>query len=252
MIVQPMPIAAIAASRGSGEANLLTRDPKEVWADAAAGSAATLTVDLGAARQVDTIFLGYCRPPAAGAIWSITGGVAAPNELTLQAAAALRVPDVAGSFPEMSHALWTGAAQTVRYLAIAVTQPGGSPALTAGVLVVGQAFVAELGQEWGFGRRPVDTGTATSLPSGGWAVIDGARKVHVNWTFGDLSIEEADRLEQFALGVGETAPGLMMEDADRTAGLRSRIHYGLFERWKQFERRNLKQTRWEVGIEQWI
>jgi hypothetical protein len=120
------------------------------------------------------------------------------------------------------------------------------------VLVVGKSFVAELGQEWGAGRQPIDTGTATALPSGGFSTVEGVRKVLFSWTFGDLTRDEADRLELIGLGLGETLPGLVIEDASATAGLRSRIHYGLFKRWRAFERRNHRQTRWEIGIEQWV
>ena len=38
----------------------------------------------------------------------------------------------------------------------------------------------------------MDTGAATPLPSGGFAVVEGVRKRLFTWTFGDLSIEEAD------------------------------------------------------------
>lgn len=251
-IIRPLPIASITASRGSGVENLLTWDPKDVWADTTAATGASFTVDLGAPVPVDTVFVGYVQPPAAAATWAVTAGVAGPAEFQLQAAQALRVPDVAGAFPAASHALWLGAARTVRFLTIFVTQQPTSPPLTAGILVIGKAFVAGLGQEWGAGRQPVDTGTVTELPSGGFAVVEGARKARYSWTFGDLSQAETEQLEQLALALGETAPGLVIEDADRTAGLRSRIHYGLFEKWTQFERRNRAQTRWEVSIKQWI
>ncbi|WP_441102229.1 hypothetical protein, partial [Enterococcus faecium] len=45
---------------------------------------------------------------------------------------------------------------------------------------------------------------------------------------------------------------LIVENVDRTPGLRQRIHSGLFERWRAFERRNRKQTRWEIGMEEWV
>jgi hypothetical protein len=118
--------------------------------------------------------------------------------------------------------------------------------------VIGRAFVAELGREWGSGRQPIDTGVVTTLPSGGFATVSGARKVLLTWTFGDLSEEETDALEDIALELGTTSPGLVIEDASRTAGLRSRIHYGLFKPWRTFERRNRRQTRWEISIEQWV
>ncbi len=252
IIVEPMSITAVVASRGTGADNLKTADPKEVWADTTVNSAATFQIDLGLVRSIDTILLGFATPLAAGTTWAITTGVAGSAESVAQAETAARAPDVAGHAPAQSHALWRGAARDARYLAVSITQPAGVPPLTVGVLAIGKAFVAELGQEWGFGRRPIDTGTATPLPSGGFAVVEGARKRFLSWTFGDLSIAEADQLELLALALGETKPGLVVEDDDQTTGLRARIHWGLFDRWRQFERRNRKQTRWEVGLEEWI
>lgn len=251
IIVPPLPIAGVTASRGSGADNLLTHDPKEVWADSEAGSYATLIVDLGGAQVVDTILVGYVRPPADAATWVIYGGTDFPTQ-TVITEGPLRVPDVAGDAPPISHALWHGSARSVRYLAILLTQPAGSPPLTAGVLVIGKAFVAQLGQEWGSGRQPIDTGTATALSSGGFSVVEGARKKLFSWTFGDLTVAEADQLDVIAGNLGETAPALVVEDPDQTAGLRARIHYGLFRKWTAYERRNRQQTRWELAIEQWI
>ena len=251
LIVQPLPIAAIAASRGDSPENLASRDPKETWADSVSGSPATLTVDLGQPRVIDTVFLGYVLPPAADATWSLAAGIESPTTL-IQGSAPLRVPDVVGDTPELSHALWTGSPIAARYLAITIVQPAGAAALTAGIIVVGKAFIAELGPEWGSGRQTIDTGTATSLPSGGFSVVEGARKRLFKWSFGDLSAEEADRLELIAVALGTTVPGLVIENAGRTPGLRSRIRYGLFKAWQAFERRNHRQTRWEISIEDWV
>jgi hypothetical protein len=251
-ILAPTPIAAVATSRGSGTANLLTADPKEVWLDSAPGSTAAITIDLGVVRSIDTIFLGYVRNSSPATQWAALGGIAASDEFPVVAAAALRVPDVPGQVPVVSHALWRSAAVNLRYLQIFLTQPADYPALSVGVAMIGKAFVPQLGQEWGAGRRAIDTGTATPLPSGGFAVVEGARKRYFGWTLGDLSIDEVDQLEAIALDRGETRPVLVVEDAAATPGLRNRIHYGLFERFRAYERRNRVQTKWELGIEEWV
>jgi hypothetical protein len=243
-------LAAVTSSRGSEPANLATADPKEVWADSAVGSTAQIFVDLGSVQAIDTVFLGFVRSAAAAATWAITG--ANPADVTLQDFTALRVPDSTGDFATTGHALWTGAARSVRQLTISVNQPAGSLPLSIGVLVIGRAFVAEMGQEWGAGRQPIDTGAATPLPSGGFSIVEGARKRAFTWTFGDLSVDEADQLERIALDRGETRPVLVIDNASRTAGLRARIHYGLFRRWAAYERRNRRQTRWELGVEEWV
>lgn len=202
LIIEPMPVA-VTSARGSGAANLATLDPKEVWVDGAAGTTTILTVDLGSVRSIDTILLGCLGQAAPAATWSVTAGVPNAGGQVLQAETMLRVPDAAGAFASRSHALWHGGVVDVRYLAISVTQPAGSPALTAGVLVVGLAFSAELNHEWGAGRRLIDTGVVTPLPSGGFAVVEGVRKRALKWTFGDLTTAEVDRLEAIALARGE-------------------------------------------------
>lgn len=249
LIVEPLPFTA-TSSRGSGAANLVTGDPKEVWADEAAGTT-TLTIDLGAALTIDTLFLGYVSPPSEASTWSISGGLVGADEQALQPTTALRVPDAAGTYAARSHALWHGPPVTMRFLAVTVTQPVGSPALTIGVFIAGLSVTSALGHEWGAGRRPIDTGSVTPLSSGGFAVVEGARKRALTWTFGDLSTAEVDQLEAIALRRGESATALVIEDATRSAGLWSRCHYGLFK-WRAFERRNRAQTRWEMEIEEWV
>lgn len=252
IIVAPLAIASIAATRGSRVDNLLTASPKEVWADSAAGSVVYINIDLGAVRAVDTIFLGHVYGAAAAADWTIQGGVAGYNELWLKGNGALRVPDVAGRFAPMTHALWFGAAASVRYLQLAVTQPAGSPPLMVGVLLVGKAFQPYLNREFGAGRSPIDTGTATALVDGGYGIAEGVRKRSYGWTFGDLTAAEVDDLEEIALDRGETGPLLVVEDPAATAGLRTRIHYGLFTKLRAFDRRNAVQTRWEMGMNEWV
>ncbi len=252
LMLAPATIAAIAASRGTGPANLLTPDPKEVWADVAVGTSATVDVDLGSVQPINTLFLGTVTGAAAGATWAISGGAASYTTTAILAATALRVPDAAGQAPTISHAFWTGAMQNVRYLRLTLTQPAGNPPLTAGVLMAGAAFVAGYGHEWGAGRKVIDTGTATPLPSGGFAVVEGARKGSYSWTFGDLTSAEVDALYALQLDRGETRPLLVAEDPAQSAGLRWRLHYGKLMALRQYERRNPSQTRWEMTIEEWI
>ena len=216
LIVSPLPIAAIAASRGSGVANLNTVDPREVWVDSEAGTV-SFTVDLGGPREVDTVWLGFVSPPRADATWSITGGINSGAEATLLVNDTLRVPDVAGRFAQSTSALWYGAAVVMRQLVVTVRQPAGMP-LTIGRLIVGRAFAPELGKEWGSGRQPIDSGTATTLPTGGYAAVEGAKRRYFGWTFGDLGGDDVDELEAIALDHGETLPVLVVDDPRRTRG----------------------------------
>lgn len=251
IIMSPMPIAAIGASRGTGAQNLSTVDPKEVWRDDAIGAECYITIDLGSVKSIDTVLLGFVTDPADSAVFRVSGGLTEYGEFAIQEATPLRAPDTIGIRSGTSHALWHGAAVDARYVSMGIIQPSGLP-ISAGIAMVGKAFRPALGQEWGAGRRPIDTGSVTPLLSGGFAIVEGARKRHLNFTLGDLSEAEVDQLEALALDRGESRPVLIVENVDRTPGLRQRIHYGLFERWRAFERRNRKQTRWEIGLEEWV
>lgn len=252
LILVPASIAAIAASRGSDVAALLTADPRDAWADSAVNSPASIDIDFGSVISVDTVFLGYLTSAAAGATWAITGGAAGYTSVTLQSAATLRVPDANGRFSAVSHALWHGAAVSLRYLRITLTQPSGNPAISAGVVLGGNAFQAQFSHEWGAGRRVIDSGTATPLPTGGFAIVEGARKGSFSWTLGDLAPDEVEELYALALESGETRSILVVEDPDRTPALRHRIHYGLFDRFRPYDRRDPRRTRWELAVTDWI
>ncbi len=251
LILAPLGIAAIAVSRGSGGTNLATPSPREVWLDSAVGSAATLDIDLGALGSVNTVFLGHVTPPAAGATWTISGGVAGYAETVLKAAGALRAVDSAGQAPLTSHALWNGATAAIRYLRISVTQPAGQTPLAIGNVMAGLAFRPALGHEWGAGRRLIDTASVSALSDGGFAIVEGVRKRAYSWTFGDLSSAEVDVLDEMQGDRGESRPILVVEDPDATVGQLKRIHYGKFTSLRAFERRNPAQTRWEMSMEEW-
>lgn len=251
LILAPATIAAIAVSRGTGVANLLTPSPKEVWLDSAVGSVANIDIDLGAVIPVDTVLLGHVIPPSSTATWTITGGAASYTTTTLKASGLLRAVDAAEA-PAMSHGFWTGASASIRYLRLAVTQSAGAAALSAGVVLAGAKFQPTRNQEWGAGRRVIDSGSVSPLPDGGFAVIEGARKGSYAWTLGDLTLAEVDVLYALQLDRGESKPVLVVEDPDATTGQRNRIHYGLLRSLRAFERRNPAQTRWEFSMEEWI
>lgn len=251
LLVSPAAIAAISASRGSGVANLLTRSPREAWADSAVGSAATIDVDLGAVGVIDTVYLGAVQPAAAGASWTITGGAGGYADQILKPAGPLRAIDTAGSAPARTCAFWTGAQVALRYLRISITQPVGSQPLTIGNLLTGAAWRPTFNMEWGSGRRVIDTATITSLPDGGFSTVEGARKRALTWSLGDLADDEVDALEDILLVHGESVPLLVASDPAATVGQRARIHYGLFTGLKAFERANPAQTKWEFSFEEW-
>lgn len=252
LILASLAKSAVAVSRGTGGTNLLTPDPKEVWTDTAVGSAVNIDVDFGSVQAVNTVFLGAIRNAVAGAVWTITGGAAGYTDATLKASGALRAVDAAGQSPVTTHGFWTGASTNLRYLRLTLTQPASNPVLQAGVIMAGTAFQSQFNKEWGSGRGVIDTGSATRLPGGGLAIVEGARLGSYGWTFGDLSDAETETLHAIALELGETGPVLVAEDPAATTGQRGRLHYGKFTGLRKYERRNPRQTRWDFAMEEWI
>lgn len=252
LILSPTPVSAITVSRGTGGMNLLTPSPKEVWVDTVAGSLVYIDIDFGAVVPIDTVFLGYAFPPAAGATWGVSGGTADYTSTVMKASGAMRAIDTASRAPQTTHTFWTGAVANIRYLRLRITQPAGSPALRAGIVMAGNAWQPQFNMEFGSGRRVIDTGTVASLPDGGFATMTGARKRAFSWTLGDLTMAEVDALEELLLDHGETVPLLVVSDPDATTGQRARIHYGLFTGLKAYERQDPTQTKWAFDFEEWI
>lgn len=252
LILPRMQSAATVADRGSGVANLLTPSPKEVWVDTVDGSTVGINVNFDKQVVVDTVFLGFVSPPAAGATWQGMGSNPSGPVSTLFNSRTLRAVDSASRAPARTHALWTGTAQAIRYLRIELSQPAGAGPLSAGIVMAGKAWRPGFNMEFGNGRRVIDTGTVAQLPDGGFATMEGARKRSFEWTLGDLTRAETDELEELLLDHGETVPLLVVEDPDATTGQRNRIHYGLFTGLKAYERANAVQTKWSFSFEEWI
>ena len=252
LILAGLPIAHLEATRGAETGNLLRSDPREVWRDEASGSPVQLRLDMGSVQVIDTIFLGHADPLPAGATWSIRGGVAGYEEMVIAAPSQMRVIDpISSASRSGSHALWHSDPVAVRYLVIEMVQPAGAAPISAGSLMVGQAFSPQFNQEWGAGRGVTDTGRATRLAGGGFAIVEGVRRGSYSWSFGDLSDDETDALYDIQLQCGETRPVLVIEDPARSVGQLHRIHYGRFASLKPYKRRNPAQTRWELEVEEW-
>ncbi|MDT7533724.1 hypothetical protein OVY48_09840 [Sphingobium sp. SA2] len=252
LITPPAAISALTVSRGSGADNLLTPDPREAWVDSTVGTPVTIDIDLGIARVIDTVFLGSLFNAHPDATWAISGGLAGYGDVSILAIGVLRVPE-RGDWRRrtMSHALWFGAKHLVRYLRIAITQPGDATPLSIGALIVGEGFQPRLNKEWGAERGVRDSSSVTRLPGGGVSVVEGARYATYGWTLGDLSTVEADVLFELVLDRGESRPVVVVEDPATSIGLRNRIHYGALTGLRSFTRRNVAQTSWQLVCEDW-
>lgn len=247
------PNAVSAAGGGTGAANLLTPDPKEVYSDGGGGGARSIDLDLGSVRPVDVLFLGFLGGSDGTTFTSIsaTGGATSYTETTLNVP---QTQPAQSSSPAPLRRHWfvlLPAPVSVRYIRVTVQTPTVATH-TAGILAVGEAFRPIHNREWGGGRQIIDTGVKEPLFGGGFGIAKGAVKSRYRWTLGDLLSSEVERLYDLALNAGETRPVLVVEDPDPTSGLNERIHYGLFESLQAFERLNPEQTRWSFSLTEWV
>lgn len=257
LLLKPLPIMSAAATFGTGAANLLTPNPKEVYFKAGftGEQRPAVTVDLGEVRRFDSIFLGFLNNWNTDFnTWSISAGVAGPLETVLlsEPAGTPALTPSRSAAPHYRHAFHRTAAPVLaRYLQITIF-PSTNAETMVGILAVGLAFETTWNREWGGGRRIIDTGTVEALPDGGFATSEGAVKGGFRWTWGDLDDAEVDAIYDIGLDRGERRPVIVVEDPDRTAGLNERLHYGLFERFEPYERIAPRRTRWSLGVQQWV
>lgn len=242
-IVRPLPL--VIGGTVPGVANLLTPNPKEVAAPAAAGQ--TIDLDLGAALDFDTLFLGfsYGSTNATAAI-TVSYGAGAYNTNAL-----------AGGLPIANSRLVDGFRHFVRVLDapvngryIRLTVPAGIGP-TAGVVAVGKSFQAFWGHEYGAGRFLEDTGSAERLLGGAFGINEGAIVGGYQWQFGDLTPDEREDLFALVKLLGQTKSVLVIEDVDATNDLGARTHWSLFARLEPYERLNPLDTRWAFKVMDW-
>jgi hypothetical protein len=237
------PVAAIvAASTLTDATRVLTSDPKEVAYMAGAGTV-TIDLDLGSVQEISAVFIGAM---SSALTFTVTGGAAA---YTTESAGSISVADkLKAVAPRRNFALF--APKNWRYIRLEAT---GAPAgLEIGNVVVGDAFQPTWGHEWGAGRGVGDTGTAQRLLSGGFGINRGARFKTWDWTLGDITDAEVRELTDLCLTVGETAPLVICEDPDQTAGLDERLYYGKFAKLERYERLVPGATRWSFKVEEWV
>lgn len=250
VIIKPLTISAVASNNGT-PSNLLTPDPKEVFAFTGGAGQTTIDIDLGSSQSIDSFFLGFITPVgSAPTVGEIQGGTAAYTTSSYATTIAPAVSSVA-SPPRRHFFTRLAAPVTARYIRYSINVVNGT-AYTIGIAQIGLAFQPTYNKEWGSGRQVIDTGGKESLLGGGFGINEGARKAGHRWTLGDLTDAETEALYDVALDRGETRPLLVVEDPAVTTGLNERIHYGLFDRLEPYERANPSQTRWGLSISQWV
>lgn len=260
IILAPIPALSVTASRGFGEARLLTNDPKEGWADSTTGPTATLTLDLGSAQSVDSLFLGSSNA-ADAATWAISSGVNSPAETVWLNATRMSAPYRRTGKPRMSFFrrgsivanAFVPAPIVARYIRVSLIQPAGSPNLTIGNMAAGLAFQPLYGNEYGSGRATIDTGNRESLLGGGFGTLLGIRKKVWSGQLGDLLDAEVDRLDDIFEDKGSTIPVVLIEGTEGVATVvqQEQIHWGVFQKLEAYERQAPAVTRWAISIEEW-
>lgn len=241
-IMQPEPASVVPdqSSAGSGLANLLTPSPREAFAAAAAG-AATITIDLGSAKPVDTFLLGFTNATAADTV-AIQAGGGLPQVFAGNFAHSYRRAPLRHAVARLAAPVQT---RFVRFTATTAVP------LVAGVVAAGLSIVPASGYEWGSGRPIYDTGRAERLLGGGFGIQPGAVAGGVQWSMIALTDEERDRLYALSLEVGGWNTVLVVEDPDATPALNERVHWGLLTKLEPFERQQPGESKWTMSVQDW-
>lgn len=206
-IISPLPAISSTASSGTGAANLITPDPKEIWVAGVAGIG-TLSIDLGKLALVDSCFVGGSNIPI-GAVIVIYGSVnVSRSDKTFIALARVDVNHFRDG--RINAAAFGADAKFCRYIDIDIINVN-TTVLQVGIVAVGKVAFSKFGHEYGSARGVSDTGQAESLIGGGFGISLGAKKKTYSWVFGDLTSAEAKEFEGIALTLGTSSAVVVME-----------------------------------------
>lgn len=246
IILRPLPILSVTTSAGTGSANLLSPQPKEIWRGDVPGGHDIL-VDLGGDQAVDCFFLGFTNAEA-GTTWQINR-LASPGgaSTNLSPYLAVRAADSLG--PRHHAFIQLAAPVNGRFFQIRTYHPGPSP-MQVGALAIGKAFVAPY--EYDSGRQAIDTGTREDLADGGFGMGAGVVKSGLRWTFPDLSPADRRALWAIVKDRGIRKPVVVVEQTGEDAGLAEEVHYGCFDRFEPYARRAPSSTRWALSMTSWV
>lgn len=256
ILYRPLPILAAQVNGAplsfSGGENLLTPEPKEVLTFVNGTGATHVDILLGPGVTFDSVFVGYqvrSHPLPPEFTWQ--GGDINYDDFTFGV-----VPIAPSSSPRplRRHSFHRLAAPVTRQgvrLAYGPSVPNGH-SLAIGIVAVGLAIETSFNRERGGGRPIYDTGSREARPDGGFGIHRGARKSGFRWTWGDLDDAEIERLHDLGMQTGSTAPIVVVEDPDPTVGLNERVHYGLFDGFEPYERRDPSKHRWSLSMTQWV
>lgn len=252
ILVEPFDLAFggaapnLVVSRGSGGANLLTNDPREVWQDSALGTV-TMDIDFGATRSWDTIALINTNGVSTTTL-SVTGG-STLTAATYQAATVLRTPSEDVADATGPGFFYSSTTISGRYIRLTLSNPSGVP-LSAGRLIVGKSWKPSYPRETGAGRPPIDTGSRQRLDDGSLAVASGRLVSGFKWVFADLAPGDLKALWGILRRRRTTEPVLLVEDPLPAEA--EGVHYGTFTELESYERRDAEKSRWALNFEDWV
>jgi hypothetical protein len=244
-ILQPIGIAAIEISSGTGAPNMLTAPPREVCVT---GSAAghVIDIDMGRAVTIDTLYIGNCTVPDGAQLlvhvapsWQVSGAVISSGAFKM---ARSRGP---------GHAAFVAltAPVTSRYFRIAINLPAAA-SIQIGVVALGRRW--EHPYAFGSGRQPIDTSRVTDLADGGFGIDPGAMKTSFKWRFIDLQDGELEDLYDLAWNLGVSRVVVIAEDIDAAPRTASSVHYGLFGKFEAYERTAPRDSSWALSMTEWV
>lgn len=243
LITKPIAFAATAAGWG-GVANLQSKSPREICIAPGTGAQA-IDIDLQAAQDVDTFFLGATNARA-DAVWTIQSIAAIGGAVTATHVNAQPVR-LGGNIRSRFHAfVRLPAPVNGRYFRVTVNQP--ATAFQIGRLVVGLAF--DWPYAFGGGRAPIDTSRVAALPDGGFGIDEGVMKASFQWRFVDLTPVALAKLWQIVEELGESRTLVVVEGPDYPPVATS-VHYGIFRKLEPFEREDAAATKWAMTVEEW-
>ena len=259
LIIEPFTIGQdmskpfFTVSAGTGAANLVSDDPRELFICGAPGNATLIDINLGVDTLFDTIYLGNTDAKA-GDTWGLSYGTSAaatvtttqfftdPIRLASEGLAAARGP-----------ALFRFAVPIARrYIRLTLFRPAGVGAvpLQVGNLVVGNALRTTHGREIGEVRTGFDAGVRTRLEDGGLTTVEAPFIEGFKWTFGDLSDAELKTLLGIRKRRKTTRPILVIEDGE--AVVTESLHYCTFIELEAYNRLDPRKTRWALTVEDWL
>ncbi len=257
-ITRPWPVAAVSGIGVTSVENAITPNPREIAVLPAPPTVRTVDLDLGQAREVNALLVGYHTATAASGTlayvlignnpdFASNPGVAGDSPL-LNVVGNLLAPSTSPD-PIERHGFFTFNTISGRYVRIAFT--GMATDYEIGIAAVGKSFSSFWGHEYGAGRPIEDMSTVERLKGGGFGIDEGAIAGGYQWALGDLTAAELDELYILVRRLGASRSVIVVEDPDYTAGLNERIHWGLFDRLEPYERLVPGASRWAFKIRDW-